>query len=291
MLKQLIIRLAGRLFPKIARRIFGHQLIVLDYPVKSVPRYGHGKPPHPELYKMINRNRTSYRDNLIKFLDFQKYLLNIPLREPDTPHGPCWINEMFSGLDAVALYSLLCLNNPERYFEIGSGWSTKFARRAIFDHSLKTKITSLDPSPRTDVSLVCDDVILKNLEDAELGIFDELESGDILFVDGSHRCFMNSDVTCVFLEILPRLNTGVLVQFHDIMLPYDYPPQWAERYYSEQYLLAVHILAETDKFDIISPNAFINNDPDLNGVLGPIWNETKMHGVNPNGRSFWIKIK
>ncbi len=29
---------------------------------------------------------------------------------------------------------------------------------------------------------------------------------------------------------------------HDIFLPDDYPPEWADRYYSEQYLLAAWLL-------------------------------------------------
>ena len=35
--------------------------------------------------------------------------------------------------------------------EIGSGNSTKFARRAIRDHRLCTRITSIDPHPRAEI--------------------------------------------------------------------------------------------------------------------------------------------
>ena len=93
---------------------------------------------------------------------------------------------------------------------------------------------------------VCDTVIRQPLETLDTaGIIENLQAGDILFVDGSHRCFTNSDVTVVFLEILPRLQPGVLVHFHDILLPYDYPPAWSRRYYSEQYLLACWLLGST----------------------------------------------
>jgi len=291
MSKPLFIRASERLFGITARRMFGQQLVLLDYPVRPVPRYGHGKPPHPILHEIINRNRSLYEDTFKEFLNYRGHLLGIPAKEPDTPQGPCWLNEFFSGLDAVALYSFLCMKNPARYFEIGSGWSTRFARKAIADHKLQTKIKSFDPSPRTDISQVCDDVVRKSVEDLEAGAFDELEPGDILFVDGSHRCFMNSDVTCVFLDILPRLKEGVLVQFHDILLPYDYHPQWAERYYSEQYLLAVHLLAETRKFDIILPNAFVTYDQALSGVLRPLSDELRARGVEMKGCSFWIQIR
>jgi hypothetical protein len=47
----------------------------------------------------------------------------------------------------------------------------------------------------------------------DISLFDELEAGDILFMDNLHKSFMNSDVTTVFTEILPRLKQGVLVHF------------------------------------------------------------------------------
>ena len=54
---------------------------------------------------------------------------------------------------------------------------------------------------------------------------------------------MNSDATTIFLDTIPRLRSGVLVEIHDVTLPYDYPTEWIDRYYSEQYLLAAYILA------------------------------------------------
>jgi hypothetical protein len=52
--------------------------------------------------------------------------------------------------------------------------------------------------------------------------FTNLEKGDLLFIDSSHTVKPGSDVNYIILEILPRLNKGVIVHFHDIFLPYDY---------------------------------------------------------------------
>ena len=49
-----------------------------------------------------------------------------------------------------------------------------------------------------------------------------LASGDLLFVDSSHVVKAGSDVNYVVLEVLPRLRPGVIVQVHDVYLPYDY---------------------------------------------------------------------
>ena len=107
----------------------------------------------------------------------------------------------------------------------------------------ETRIVSIDPQPRAEVDELCDRVLRVPLEAADLSVFDELSDGDVLFFDGSHRTFMNSDATVFFLEVLPRLADGVLVGVHDVFLPYDYPRDFADRYYSEQYLLAAHLIA------------------------------------------------
>lgn len=266
------------------------QAILLDDAVTPQPRWGYGKPPHPKLYEIINKNRGIYKNYLAQFLKYKDFLARIPAEKAGSdPTIPAWINGMLPPLDAVALYGFLSLNNPKRYFEIGSGNSTKFAKQAIRDHGLRTKITSFDPQPRADIDSICDNAIRRPVEDVDVAIFEELEAGDILFVDNSHRVFTNSDATVVFLDILPRLKEGVYVEFHDISLPFDYSPEIAARYYSEQYLLAAYLLAEGDKFDILLPNEFITRDPELNDVMLPLWKSLKMEEAGTQGISFWIK--
>ena len=273
----------------------GHYPILLDYPLNPISRYGFANPPHSKLYEIINKNRVEYKSILKEFLKLKGSFWNIPAKESPNFEKPYWLNGWIPGLDAVSLYSFLCMNNPRKYYEIGSGNSTKFARKAISDYNLQTKITSIDPHPRTEINSICDTIIRLPLEQVDLSIFYELKAKDILFIDGSHRCFMNSDVTVSFLDILPNLSADVLVGFHDILLPYDYPPEWREYYFSEQYLLAVSLLAGHHKFDIVLPSFFVSKDSELNDVLNPIWENpqieiVKKHGWS-HGWSFWIQTK
>jgi hypothetical protein len=91
-----------------------------------------------------------------------------------------------------------------------------------------------------------------------------------------------------------------MVHIHDIMLPYDYPPGWSRRYYSEQYLLACYFLGGGDNFEIILPNAYVSLDDRLSALLEPLWqlpgmsdvfNHTKKLYHGYLGFSFWMKIK
>jgi hypothetical protein len=272
----------------IARPLRGGQLIALDYPVHPASRYGHGKPPHPELAAMIEAGHASYRETLSSWAASASHLARIPV-EAAAGAEPHWRNGWLEGLDAAALYAFMAQTRPVRYVEIGSGHSTRFARRAIRDHQLATTITSIDPHPRAEIDAICDRVVRAGLEAAELSLFDELVAGDIVFFDGSHRVFTNSDVTVFFLDVMPRLAPGVLVQVHDIYLPDDYPPHLHDRYYSEQYLLAACLLGARGSVEIVLPNAFVSGDGELRGIVEQAWGEGALRAIEPLGASFWFR--
>jgi hypothetical protein len=201
------------------------------------------------------------------------------------------VNGWLPGLDSAALYTFLARTDPALYLEVGSGNSTKFARRAIEDHGLRTRLVSIDPQPRAEIDALCDEVVRSPAEEVDLTVYDRLGAGDVLFVDNSHRCLQNSDATVMFLEVLPRLQPGVLVEFHDIVLPEDYPPEWLDRFYSEQYLLAAYLLAGGDRLSVELPNHFVSTDAELAAILAPLWDDPALAGVERHGGSFWIRTR
>jgi Methyltransferase domain len=284
-------RLVSRL-SSFARKVSPDTVVLLDYPLKPLQRW-HIPPYNPFLYDIINQHRDLYKSVLNSFLPLTDHFSRIPAREPIPFKStePYWINGWMPGLDGVALYGFMVANNPKLYVEVGSGISTKFARKAIANHNLRTMIVSIDPHPRAEIDELCDKVIREPLEEADLRIFDGLEQSDIVYIDGSHQTFMNSDVTVFFLEVMPKLKPGVLIEIHDIFLPYDYPEEWADRYYSEQYLLAVCLLAKGSTFDIVLPSIFISKDEELSRVLAPLWKRNEMMDVETHGCSFWIQMR
>ncbi len=238
------------------------QAIVLDYRVDPKPRYQLGEAPHPQLGTWFDERRAACGDYLRLVGDHRASLERIPERTNEA-REPFWRNDWFSILDGMGLYSLVAASAPKRIVEIGSGNSTKFAARAIRDLRLGTTVTSIDPKPRAEIDALCTRVVRRPLEAVPQEVFAELEAGDFLFVDSSHRAFTNSDVTTLFLEIIPRLPPGIVCHIHDIFLPWDYPNEWSNRYYSEQYLLACVLLNAPRRFELIGANAFISFDPAL----------------------------
>jgi hypothetical protein len=189
------------------------------------------------------------------------FLADIPLNfdEANLPL-PAWGGVPYAPFDSLALYTMVRKYKPRTYLEIGSGITTAFVHRAVRDAGLPTRIMSIDPEPRTSIDSICDDVIREGLETCDLGVFEQLEAGDILFLDGSHRSFMNSDVTVFMIDILPRLRPGVIVHVHDITLPWDYPPVFQNWYWNEQYILAVYLMGNRRRIDPIFPTFFVCRD-------------------------------
>jgi hypothetical protein len=264
--------------------------ILLDYAFRPLPRYGYGKPPHSALYAMLDAKRSRFEQYLRGFASFQEDFVDIPFAErQDAPNTPYWNNGFFPGLDAISLHGVLCTERPKVFCEIGSGHSTRFARNAIRRHDLPTQIISIDPEPRADVDGICDRVLRQPVEDLDPGYFDMLDAGDVLFMDSSHRCFTNSDVAAFYLDVLPRLRPGVVIHFHDILLPYDYPAEWSDRFYNEQYLLACVLLAGGPFYEILLANTFISNDPGLNPLVAELCEPPAMADVARYGWSFWMR--
>ena len=269
------------------------QTIHLDYQVNPKPRAGHGLKPHSILYDNINANRDRYASTLRDILHLSDAIQEIKeAKNEKDDNQPAWNNDFLPGLDIVALYGLISKHKPAKYIEIGSGNSTKVARKAITDSKLSTEITSIDPFPRANIDHLANKVIrqpFENLDNIQF-IIDELNENDILFIDNSHRSFSNSDVTICFLELLPYLKKGVIVHIHDIYLPYDYPQFMCDRFYNEQYVLAPFIIANPEKYKPILPNYFISEDKELSAIIAPIWAHENTKNAEKHGGSFWLQI-
>lgn len=270
-----------------------YQKLILEYKVNMKPRYEIGKNAHTLLNTIISKNKEIYL-KLLNEINANEVIFKEIKDSSAQPNEnePTWNNEFLPGLDIIALYTLIKLYKPTNYIEIGSGNSTKVARKAIKDNNLKTKISSIDPFPRANIDHLADEVIRKPFEDIEdyQPIIDKLKENDILFIDNSHRCLPNSDATACFLDILPYLKKGVIVHIHDIYLPYDYPQFMCDRFYSEQYMLAAFLLANPDKYKTIFPAMYISENNELASKIANIWNHPNTKNVEQHGGSYWIQI-
>lgn len=268
-----------------------YQNLFLEYKVNLRPRYGHGNPPHKLLYEIINAERSEYAMFLNNVTTFGDIFQNIKKMDQEKDHlKPVFNNGYLPGLDIMILYAMIALYKPNTYFEVGSGNSTKVVFKAIQENKLNTKIISVDPKPRVEIDQLADILIRKPLEDISFETILSLKENDILFIDNSHRILPNSDSMVFYLEVLPLLAKGVIVHIHDIYLPYDYPQFMCNRFYSEQYGLAMYLMANHNKYKPLMPNYFISQDEALSKILQPVWDHPGLVGVEQHGGSFWLRI-
>lgn len=216
-----------------------------------------------------------------------------PAREP-TPRGGFFLdNESYGPVDAEILYAMIRHDLPGQVVEFGSGASShviaaaaakNFAEGAPLAHRI------YDPYPFTASpmggvqSATVSELRAEDLDAASVA--DQIDPGDILFVDTTHTVRTGGDVTWLFLELLPRLQVGVLVHVHDVFLPYEYPRSWVveERHaWAEQYLLHA-ILMFSGAFEVVFPaHAIARAHPRRLAELVPSFRP----GDEPG--AFWIR--
>lgn len=167
--------------------------------------------------------------------------------------------------DGILLYGMMRHLKPKRIVEIGSGFSS-FAmldtNQAFLDGSLQ--FTFIDPNCKrlrsrlTERDLKSTTIYDKPIQDVPVSIVDELQDGDILFVDSSHTAKIGSDVTHILFELFPRLASGVHVHVHDIYYPFEYPKHNVLRgsFANEAYLLRA-FLQHNSEFEISIWNDFL----------------------------------
>ena len=151
-------------------------------------------------------------------------------------------NGQFGDFDARMLVGMLRYYAPRRVIEVGSGFSTILTNDVVTKHLAgNTHVTAIEPFPRPFLAKLNNvELIQRKVQDVAYRVFDQLEAGDLLFIDSSHVSKTGSDVNYLFFEILPRLRAGVLIHVHDIWLPLEYPQEWVlseARSWNEQYVL------------------------------------------------------
>jgi Methyltransferase domain len=194
---------------------------------------------------------------------FRKEYEAFPARRPAgaPPYTYYSSNGYFDDIDGYVLYSIVRHFRPRRVIEIGSGNTTYLFAQAIArnrkdDRRYRCDLTSIEPYPNEVLKAGFPGLtrlIAKPVQQVPLSEFEKLGKNDILFIDSSHILKIGSDVQYELLEIVPRLAKGVIVHFHDIFLPKEYPQNWVEdmnRYFTEQYLLQA-FLAFNGSFEIL----------------------------------------
>lgn len=268
----------------------GHFYSPVTDPVELIDRQGEIWPTSPRPCLDIDFNDDSHRRILTEW--FPRNFPDYDYPEHESASGQFYTqNSQFSWLDSRSLFVLLKELKPRRVIEIGSGFSTLLT--ADVNHRFlgsQIDFSCIEPYPTEFLKGKIpgmNKLLVRKVESLELGFFESLEPGDILFIDSSHVSKTGSDVNHIIFEILPRLTSGVLIHFHDIFLPFEYPKDWAvteNRSWNEQYLLRA-LLMNSDAYKVLFGCNYAHYK----------FKELLVKGLNlPGGRtfgggSFWLE--
>lgn len=226
---------------------------------------------------------------------FMNEYQSFPQMRTDVAHQYYVNNGTFEAVDGEILYSMIRHFKPKKVLEIGSGNSTYLSAQAILKNTAdcgnECELTSVEPYPNDVLRKGfpgLSQLIIKKVEDIPLSQFTNLEENDILFIDSSHTLKIGNDVQYELLDVVPRLKKGVIVHFHDILLPVEYPKEWVlnkHLFWNEQYFLQA-FLAFNNTFEILWASHYMYLKHLQ--LLEDAFPSCKTHGWSGPG-SFWIR--
>jgi methyltransferase family protein len=193
-------------------------------------------------------------------------------------------NSYFPTPDAEIYAAMLATIRPRLVLEVGGGFSTLVARRTINRLGLPTRLMVIDPQPRTDIAAAADDLMRAYVEDVDINAL-PLDSPLLLFIDSSHVTRAGGDVPYLYNRVVPRLPTGSVVHAHDVFIPYDYPPWYQARFYTEQYVLQA-LLQGNSRLEVLFAGKFLGERHPVE--LAAIFGDTVP--ASQQSASFWFRV-
>jgi hypothetical protein len=209
------------------------------------------------------------------------------------------INGTYMAVDAHAYYAMIRHGRARRIVEIGSGNSTRVAgaacRMNAKERGEAPRLTAIEPYPPAYLRGIegLTEVLQQRVQRTDISFFTSLERDDILFIDSSHVLRTGNDVEYEYLEILPRLRSGVLVHVHDVSLPRRYPRCYFDQklYWNEQQLLQA-FLAFNSRIEVIWPgNAMMLRHPERMLEVFPEIALMRRHFPLSEPTAFWMRVR
>lgn len=224
-----------------------------------------------------------------------------PVRPTGDPYRFNTYNDSFSYGCAASTHCVLRHFKPLHVMEIGSGFSSLVIGSALLLNASDgahppAEYTIIDPRPLRVIEEGLPGVtrlIRQRVELLDLSFFGGLSENDVLFIDSGHTVRMGGDVNYLMLDVLPRLPRGVIVHFHDIPLPGEYPKVYATNprfrvFWTESYLLQ-DFLCFNSQFEVLLAMAYLTADwsEELLAAF-PCYDPAKHLATSG---SFWIRRK
>ncbi len=280
----------------------------------SLPMPVHFHSPVPDLEDLERRKVWDQRSELTG-IDFRPeaqvaFLLELskefglecdwPTNASGDPYKFYTENDSFSFGCAAATHCILRRFKPNHVIEIGSGKSSLVISQALSlnaqNSEKEAKYTIVDPYPHPMIEKglpALTQLIKDRVEVFDVTFFDQLSNNDVLFIDSGHVVRIGGDVNYLILDVLPRLASGVIIHFHDIGLPHNYPKVYATNpkfrvFWTEAYLLQAFLCFNSQFEILLAMNYLMSERQEDFHAAFPLYDPLKYGTVSG---SFWIRRK
>jgi hypothetical protein len=193
-------------------------------------------------------------------------------------------------VEAELYHSIVRSQKPPLIVEVGAGVSTWFARNAA---PADTRIVCIEPYPAPAFVEWCagNNVELLKLPLQEAVSLIDFSQPCLLFIDSTHVAKITSELHMVFIDLLPRLQAGSLVHFHDIFAPFPCVHKEHNGFamtlnWYESTLLSVYLCAN-EEYEVVLPQYWLDRHLNLQYLLeiaSPLYAKTHW-----NGSAFWMR--
>jgi hypothetical protein len=256
-LRKIIVDSVSRVFPKISWNAWekkGYHVVKIHYyqPIPDSSALADDIWKKESELVGIDMNEKYQFELLNKTFPKFKEEYAFPEKQTNIPYEYFQENSYFAPLDAAVLHCMIRHFQPKRIIEIGSGFSTYVSTKASIlnkeSSGVECELSAIEPYPNETLKQGfrgLSRLVTEPVEQVELRFFSQLRKNDILFIDSSHVSRIGGDVNYIYLEILPRLNRGVIVHVHDIFFPKEYMREFIFNwgwFFTEQYILQAFLV-------------------------------------------------
>lgn len=182
---------------------------------------------------------------------FRDEYLSFPREKTDNSLQYYLNNGSFGFVSGQMHYCIIRYFKPRRIIEVGSGYSTLASLTALkknAEEGYACEFAAVEPYPPwflENGALGIKQLIKEKVEDIDISFFESLSENDLLFIDSTHTVKIGGDVNFLILEVLPKLDKGVMVHIHDIQFPYEYFKSYSLQnhyFWQEQYLIQAFLM-------------------------------------------------
>lgn len=163
----------------------------------------------------------------------------------------------FGPIESQVLHCFVRSQAPTRVVEVGAGLSTAIIRDAgelnAREGRCVPEIRSIEPFPSPALKRLGGvEIIQESCQAVQFDVFEQLQAGDLLFIDSTHAVKCGSELIRLYLEVLPRLAAGAVVHVHDIYLPFAYSRTVLSSYFDwQETSLVAALLTHNSRIEIL----------------------------------------